>query len=46
MIDLACGALLGFAIGLIVQEIHFRKISNDLDELSRRIAKLSSEDRE
>ncbi|HJQ59442.1 MAG TPA: hypothetical protein VJ890_21220 [Vineibacter sp.] len=40
MIDLIAAAFLGFALGVIWQEIHFRKLTAQLDEAVRRMDRL------
>lgn len=37
MTDLIFVALVGFAIGVMVQEFHFRRLTRQLEEMSTRI---------
>ncbi len=41
MVDLILAALLGFALGLLVQEIHFRHISRALDDAHERLDRIA-----
>ena len=36
MVDVILAAFLGFALGMLVQEIHFRRITRELDEIVER----------
>ena len=40
MTDLMLAALLGFVVGVLWQEIHFRKVTAQIDDLAKRMEDL------
>lgn len=41
-LDLALAATLGFALGMLYQEVHFRKITRALDEATKHLDALEA----